>query len=144
MIKGDAAVLNEKDLARARSLVGLKGYVTNIPADVMPASEVIASYHDLWRVEQSFRMSKSDLRARPVFHHERDAIEAHMTVVVTALAVARHLQELTGLSLKKIIRALRPLQEITVSIAGHEHLAADPLTPAAKHILKSTAHPQEK
>ena len=144
MIKGDAAVLNEKDLARARSLVGLKGYVTNIPADVMPASEVIASYHDLWRVEQSFRMSKSDLRARPIFHHERDAIEAHLTVVVTALAVARHLQELTGLSLKKIIRALRPLQEITVSIAGHEHLAADPLTPAAKHILKSTAHPQEK
>ena len=109
----------------------------------MPASEVIASYHDLWRVEQSFRMSKSDLRARPIFHHERDAIEAHLTVVVTVLAVARHLQELTGLSLKKIIRALRPLQEITVSIAGHEHLAADPLNPAAKHILKSTAHPQE-
>ena len=38
-------------------LVGLKGYVTNIPAGIMDPDEVIASYHDLWRVEQSFRMS---------------------------------------------------------------------------------------
>ena len=41
-----------------------KGYVTNIGVDVMPAVEVIAKYHDLWHVERSFRMSKSDLRAR--------------------------------------------------------------------------------
>lgn len=141
-IKGGAAVLNDKDLQRARSLAGLKGYVTNIPASVMPAAEVIASYHDLWRVEQSFRMSKTDLRARPMLHHDRDAIQAHLTVVMTALALARHLQELTGLSLKKIIHTLRPLQEITVTIAGHEHLAADPLTPAAKHILETTGHPR--
>lgn len=58
------------------SLVGLTGYVTNIPAQLMPAAQVIGSYHDLWRVEQSFRMSKTDLRARPMFHHTRDAIEA--------------------------------------------------------------------
>ena len=65
----------------------LKGYVTNIPATLMPAGEVIGSYHDLWHVEQSFRMSKTDLRARPMFHHTRDAIEAHLTIVFTALAV---------------------------------------------------------
>src|SRR5699024_5648794 len=70
--------LDQASLARARSLVGLKGYVTNIPEPVMGAGEVIASYHDLWQVEQSFRMSKSDLRARPVFHHSREAIEAHL------------------------------------------------------------------
>jgi len=50
--KGDQ-VLDDKALARARRLEGLKGYVTNIPATVMPASEVIASYHELWHVEQS-------------------------------------------------------------------------------------------
>lgn len=53
--------LDEAALKRARRLVGLKGYVTNIPATMMPAEEIISSYHDLWRVEQSFRMSKSDL-----------------------------------------------------------------------------------
>ncbi len=72
-----AKSLDEASLARARRLVGLKGYVTNIPANLMDAGEVIASYHDLWTVEQSFRMSKTDLRARPMFHHKRDAIEAH-------------------------------------------------------------------
>ncbi len=101
----------------------------------MPAGEVIASYHDLWRVEQSFRMSKTDLRARPMFHHTRDAIEAHLTIVFAALAVARYLQDATGMSVKKIVRTLRPLQQITVQIAGHDHLAEDPLTDTARSIL---------
>ena len=57
---GQTASLDEASLQRATDLVGLKGYVTNITASTMPAAEVIASYHDLWRVEQSFRMSKSD------------------------------------------------------------------------------------
>lgn len=63
-------------------------------------------------------------------------------VTVTALAVARHLQAATGLSIKKIVRTLRPLQEITVTLAGHEHLAADPITPTAQHILDATNHPR--
>ena len=48
------AVLDEASLARAKRLVGLKAYVTNIPASAMPAQEVIDSYRDLWHVEQSF------------------------------------------------------------------------------------------
>jgi len=128
-------VLDEKGLTRARRLVGLKGYVTNIPATVMDAQEVIASYHDLWQVEASFRMSKTDLRARPIFHHTREAIEAHLTIVFAALAMARYMHKTTGMSLKKIIRTLKPLQQVTFTFAGHEHLAADPLTPAAEDIL---------
>jgi hypothetical protein len=45
----------------------------------MPAGEVIGSYHELWQVEQSFRMSRTDLRARPMFNQARDAIEAQLT-----------------------------------------------------------------
>lgn len=71
-------------MARTRRLVGLKGYVSNIPVTLMPAAEVLASYHELWHVEASFRMSKTDLRARPIFHHTRDAIEAHLTIVIAA------------------------------------------------------------
>ena len=134
-VKNGTQSLDEASLARARRLVGLKGYVTNIPASVMPAAEVIASYHELWHVEASFRMSKTDLRARPMFHHTREAIEAHLTIVFAALAVARHLQDATGLSIRKVIRTLRPLQQITVRIAGHQHLAADPITEPAREIL---------
>ena len=139
--KNGTQTLDEASLARARRLVGLKGYVTNIPATLMPAGEVIASYHELWQVEASFRMAKSDLRARPMFHHTRDAIEAHLTVVFAALAVARYLQNATGLSIKKIVRTLRPLQQITVRIAGHEHLAEDPLTDTARSILEDVNLP---
>ena len=82
-------------------------------------------------------MSKSDLRARPIFHHTRDSIEAHLTIVFAALAVAHHLQNQTGLSIKKIVTALRPLQQVTVRIAGYNHLAEDPLTEAAHEILNA-------
>ena len=105
----------------------------------MPASEVIGSYHDLWHVEQSFRMSKTDLAARPIFHHQREAIEAHLTIVFAALAIARHLQDVTGLSIRRIVQTLRPIQHITVRIAGHEHLAADPITHDAQAILDALA-----
>ncbi|MCD5422708.1 hypothetical protein LRS71_24690 [Rhodococcus pyridinivorans] len=73
-----------------------------------------------------------------MFHHTRDAIEAHLTVVFTALAVARrYLQTATGTSIRSLVRTLRPLQEITMTITGHSHAAVGPLTPDAVHILTS-------
>lgn len=98
-ISGDDRLLDEASLARARKLIGLKGYVTNIAADVMPAAEVISKYHDLWHGEQSFRTSKHDLQARPMFHRTREAIEAHLSIVFAALAVACRIQNQTGLAI---------------------------------------------
>lgn len=116
--RGDDRALDEASLARAQSLVGLKGYVTNVPVTVMPAAEVIAKYHDLWHVEKSFRMSKSDLDARPMFNRMRDAIEAHLTIVFAALAVSHAIQSRTGLSIAKVIKLLRPLRSATINING--------------------------
>lgn len=116
--RGDERTLDEASLARAQSLVGLKGYVTNVPASVMPAGEVIAKYHDLWHVEKSFRMSKTDLDARPMFNRMRDAIEAHLTIVFAALAVSHAIQSRTGLSIAKVVKTLRPLRSATINING--------------------------
>ncbi len=116
--RGDDRAVDEASLARAQSLVGLKGYVTNVPVTVMPAAEVIAKYHDLWHVEKSFRMSKSDLDARPMFNRMRDAIEAHLTIVFTALAVSHAIQSRTGLSIAKVVKQLRPLRSATITING--------------------------
>ncbi len=113
-----ALTSSEASLARARRLVGLKGYVTNIPRGLMGPGEVIGSYHELWRVEESFRMSKTDLRARPIFARTRDAIEAHLTVVFTALALSRAVQERTGLSVRRFLRTIKPLRSATVEING--------------------------
>ncbi len=127
--------LDQVTTDRARQLAGLKGYVTSLPASKMNGAAVVAAYHDLWRVEQSFRMTKGDLRARPVFH-QREAIEAHLTVVFAALAVARHLQDATGTSIKKIVQALRTARSATIEING-QRLTLDPdLTDAARDILK--------
>lgn len=91
---GNKPVVDEGRIERARMLAGLKGYVTNIEQSVMKGQQVLDSYHDLWQVEASFRMTKSDLSARPVFHRDEDAIDAHLTVVFAALAIGRHLQAL--------------------------------------------------
>jgi hypothetical protein len=117
-ITGDARSLDEASLARARRLVGLKGYVTNIPFTVMTTEKIISSYHDLWHVEQSFRMSKTDLAARPMFVRTKDAIEAHLTIVFTALAVARTVQTRSGLAIRNVIRQLRRLRSATVAVNG--------------------------
>ena len=131
--------LDEAALARARQLAGLKGYVTNIPATQLSASEVITSYHDLWRVEQSFRMSKSDLAARPIFARTRDAIEAHLTIVFTALAVSRTIQNRTGHSLRRVLRALRPLRSADIQINGATQSFQPALGPAETKILNALA-----
>jgi hypothetical protein len=132
--------LDEASLARARRLVGLKGYVTNIETDIMPAAEVIGSYHELWHVEQSFRMSKTDLRARPMFHHRRQSIEAHLTIVFTALALARHLQKRTGISIRKLVTTLRPLREATITFAGHTITAQTPIPADVQKIINRVTH----
>ncbi len=117
-IRGDDRTIDESSLARAQSLAGLKGYVTNVPVTVMPAAEVIAKYHNLWHVEKAFRMSKSDLKARPMFNRMRDAIEAHLTIVFAALAISHVIQSRTGVSIAKVIKALRPLRSATINING--------------------------
>ncbi len=61
-ITGETKELNQETVHRARQLSGLKGYVTNLDAKIMDGSAVIDAYHDLWKVEASFRMTKSDLR----------------------------------------------------------------------------------
>ncbi|WP_371871094.1 IS1634 family transposase [Mycolicibacterium agri] len=119
-----------------------QGYVTNVPSTVMPAGEVIAHYHELWRVERSFRMSKSDLRARPMFHRTRDAIEAHLTIVVTALAVAHNIQERTGLAIAKVVKQLRPLRSATIAINGTTETFPPEVPEPQRQILTSLNIPE--
>ena len=140
-IKNGSRSLDETSLARARRLVGLKGYVTNIPAVLMPAPEVIASYHDLWHVEQSFRMSKTDLAARPIFARTHEAIEAHLTVVFAALALSRTIQDRTGLSLRRFLRTLKPLRSATIEINGVINTYPPSIDPNIQAILTALDQP---
>ena len=123
--------INRELEAKARALAGLKGYITNLAAcpDGTPitADFVISAYHRLFEIEKSFRMSKHDLQARPVYHHQRDSIEAHLTIVFAALAVSRWIEARTGWSIKKFVRTARRYRTVEIQAGDHTITAADPL-----------------
>lgn len=109
--------LNQKLIDKATALVGIKGYVTNLG---IPNDQVIDYYHQLFRVEASFRMAKSDLRARPVFHRKQDSIEAHLTIVLAAMAVGKTIEAKTGLSIKQFVKTLRPIRSGVITLNGQD------------------------
>ena len=121
---GDKTVNRDLE-AKARALAGLKGYTTNL---LQPDAEfVIGAYHQLWRIEKSFRMSKHDLRARPIYHHKKDSIEAHLNVVFAALAVTHHVETCTGWSIKQFVRTARRYRTVQIRAGSQVLTAEDPL-----------------
>jgi hypothetical protein len=130
-LSGGTRSVNRELEAKARSLAGLKGYVTNLRAcpDGTPvtADFVIGAYHRLFQIEKSFRMSKHDLQARPIYHHQRESIEAHLTIVFAALAVSRWTEDRTGWSIRKFVRTARRYRTIEIQAGNHTITAADPL-----------------
>ncbi len=106
------------------------------------ADRGVRAYHQLWQIEKSFRMSKTDLRARPIYHHKRDSIEAHLTIVMAALAVGHWLERQTGWSIRKLVKTLRRYRSIAVQTGDHILHAGTPLdddTRAAVNAVKNTA-----
>lgn len=100
--------------AKTEKLLGIKGYVTNIDEQELSNTEVVAFYKDLWHVEQAFRMSKSDLRTRPIFHRTQDAIKAHVLVCFMALMMGKYLEMKTGQSLRRVRDDLWKVHEAQV------------------------------
>jgi len=86
----------------------------------MDGLAVVAACHDLSQAGRSFRMTKSDLAARPVFHRLEDSIQAHLTIVFAALAVSREAQARAGPSINRVLKVLRPLRSATVTIGAQQ------------------------
>src|SRR3989338_11585716 len=78
-------ILDKELKEKTEKLLGIKGYCTNIPENILSNDQIVNYYRDLWHVEQAFRMSKTDLRTRPVFHFTHDAIKAHVLLCFMAL-----------------------------------------------------------
>jgi transposase len=142
-VEGAVKSLDQAMVDRARRLAGLKGYVTSLSCEQMGPIEVAAAYRDLFNIEASFRMAKSDLKTRPVFSHEEQAIEAHITIAMAALAVARHLYAVTGVPIKRLVKTLRQVRSATVEVNG-ELLDLPPVIPDKTqqilNTINSTGH----
>jgi DDE family transposase len=133
--------VNRELEAKARALAGIKGYITNLAAcpDGTPvtADFVIGAYHRLFEIERSFRMAKSDLQARPVYHRKRDSIEAHLTIVFAALAVSRWIERQTGWSIRKFVKTARRYRTIQIQAGPHTITAADPIPEELRQALEA-------
>lgn len=97
--------LNEDLIAKHRLLEGIKGYKINI-VDV-EEKLLITRYKDLWGAEQSFRIAKSDLEARPIYHRKENSIQYHLLIVFIALCMARVIELEKKESIKKVTDELK-------------------------------------
>lgn len=110
---------------------GLKGFVTNTK---LTAEQIIGSYGNLWQVEKAFRMSKTDLRFRPIFHRKETRIKAHLIICFAAYALYKELEILIKknkieLSVQKTIDELKEIQELTYRLPKSKQLKHQLLNP---------------
>jgi transposase len=124
-LSGATKSVNRELEAKSRALAGWKGHATNLVGE--SAEFVIGAYHQLWRIEKAFRMSKHDLRARPIYHQERESIEAHLTVVFAAMTVSLDIEAQTGWSVKEFVGTTRRYRTVQIQAGRQILTAADPL-----------------
>ena len=134
-LSGATKSVNRQLEAKTRALAGWKGYTTNLTT--VGADFVIDAYHQLWRIEKAFRMSKHDLQARPIYHHTRESIEAHLTIVFAAMAVSHYIENQTGWSIKKFVRTTRRYRIVKIKAGRQTLTAADPLPDDLRDALAS-------
>jgi transposase len=87
---------------------GLKGYLTNT---VLSKDEIIDNYNHLWKIEKAFRISKNDLRLRPIYHRLQPRIEAHICIAFVAYKVYKELER----QLKQKEATLSPEKAIDIA-----------------------------
>jgi transposase len=99
---------------------GLKGYITNTS---LPGKEVINNYNNLWKIEKAFRVSKTDLKIRPIYHRLRQRIEAHICISFVSYLLYKELERVlkkhkTGISINKAIKAINKIYEVAIHNDG--------------------------
>ena len=99
---------------------GLKGYVTNTS---LRSKQVIESYNNLWKIEKAFRISKTDLKIRPIYHRLKERIEAHICISFVSYVLYKDLERVlsmrTSISMKKAVKQINRMQEIMVRLPGN-------------------------
>ena len=126
--------LNQKLIDKTRLLVGIKGYYTNLNK---PKKLIIERYHDLWKIEKSFRIAKSDLKIRPVYHFKMNTIKSHILICFMALAALKYLEIKTGQSSAKIIELFKSITDARLldTVSDKEITMRIEITDEVKNLL---------
>lgn len=105
--------LNSSLIGKTSSLLGIKGYYTNLGPDIDNAV-IINQYHKLWHIEQAFRISKTDLRIRPIYHFKQHSIKAHVLICFMALAICKYMELKSGKATRAIVKALKSITDAKI------------------------------
>jgi transposase len=113
-LKNDKATqyLNQELIDKNTKLLGLKGYVTNLTEE--SNEEIISFYRGLVKIEHAFRIAKSDLEARPIYHHKEESIKNHMLICFVALTMSVYLEIRNKRSIQSIIEDLKSITDAKI------------------------------
>ena len=150
-VEGKAKLsVDRKKIEEAARWDGLKGIAANVPG--MGHPELLARYRELWRVEESFRTAKHDLRVRPVFHWKPERVKAHIAIAYMAFACVRHLayrvalQQRERMSPERIRQALaaRQCSIVRDSRSGRQYALPSTATPDMERICRTLGLPMSR
>lgn len=128
-MEGEIKVTIDKDkFDKDKIWDGLKGYITNCK---LKPEEIIDSYRNLWHIEKAFRMSKTDLRIRPIYHRKRKRIEAHICLSFVAYSIYKELERV--LKIEKYPLSIEKAAELTHNMYQIQIVLPESLHP--KNIL---------
>jgi transposase len=134
--------LNTKLIEKAKLLLGLKGYYTNLGEEIENQT-IIEHYHNLWHVEQAFRVAKSDLQTRPIYHFKQEAIKGHVLICFMALAVSKYIEIKTGKSIRYVIHCFKQITDATIQnvLTGEKVTMRLEISEEIKDLLKKLGLP---
>jgi transposase len=129
--------LNEELIQKTTKLLGVKGYYTDLNEQDLPTNNVIERYHELYKVEQAFRVAKSDLETRPIFHFKEDPIKLHLLICFLALVISKHIEIKTGLSIRRFNTEVKKVTDAKMlnKLTRKEVIVKGKLTKTAEELI---------
>lgn len=116
-LEGDISVsIDNLKLEQDKKWDGLKGYLTNTKLN---AKLVIDNYNNLWKIEKAFRISKTDLQIRPIYHRIKERIQAHICISFMAYLIYKELERVlsnnqTEITMDRAIYQINKMYEIRI------------------------------
>jgi hypothetical protein len=130
--------INQTLIDKTKKLLGIKGYYTNLEENQASNTLIIEHYHQLYKIEQNFRIAKNDLQTRTIFHFKEEPIKLHILICFMALITSRHIELETGISIKKFIQECKKITDgrILNKITNKENKLRVKLSPVIVDILE--------
>ena len=135
--------LNQKLIDKTQKLLGIKGYYTDLEEKVANNNTIIERYHELYKIEQAFRISKSDLQTRPIFHFKEEPIKLHLLICFMALVISKHIELKTEVSIKRFVTECKKVTDgrMLNKITGKEIKIRASLPPTVLEYLQKLSAP---